>query len=182
MLPLFAGGILGPDLASLGYATLWNLRDRPHFDSSRTLHSERLRDFRVPASTRHITAYWAARDHPARINDGIDLLRRHLQAGDRVTTIAFANPFSFALGLQPARDANIFWDLAFSFDERHAPEPGKFLGDASLVMVPRLADRSQGWNFDSADALMRIYGGYLRANFVLVDSSRVWLLYRRRPA
>jgi len=181
MLPLFAGGILGRDLASLGYATLWNLRERPHFDRSRLLHSERLADLRVPASTQHMTSYWPARDHPANINDGIDLLVRHLQAGDRVTTIAFANPFSFALGLLPARDANIFWDLGFSFDEQHAPAPRDFLGDASLVMVPRLADRSQGWNFDSADALMRLYGPYLRANFVLVDTSREWLLYRRRP-
>jgi len=97
-----------------------------------------------------------------------------------VTTIAFANPFSFALGLQPARDANIFWDLGFSFDESHAPKAGEFLGDASLIMVPRLVDRSRGWNFDSADALMRLYGGCLRSNFDLVGTSREWLLYRRR--
>jgi hypothetical protein len=180
MVPLFAGGILAADIASLGYATLWNLREAPQFDPARLLHSERLRDFRVPAAATHITSYWLARDHPGNINDGIDLLRRNLQSGDRVTTIAFANPFSFALGLQPARDANIFWDLGFSFDESHAPKAGEFLGDASLVMVPRLVDRSRGWNFDSADALMRLYGGYLRSNFDLVGTSREWLLFRRR--
>jgi len=180
MLPLFAGSILVADIASLGYATLWNLREAPHFDPSRLLHSERLRDFRVPAAASHVTSYWLASDHPGNINDGIDLLRMNLQSGDRVTTIAFANPFSFALGLQPARDANIFWDLGFSFDESHAPKASEFLGDASLIMVPRLVDRSRGWNFDSADALMRLYGGYLRSNFILIDTSREWLLYRRR--
>jgi len=99
IIPLIAGPTLLRDAASFGYSSLWHLRERPHYDASRRLHSEQLQDFYVPASVTHITSYWPARDHPANINDGIDLLRRHLQAGDRVTTIAYTNPFTFALGL-----------------------------------------------------------------------------------
>ncbi|HXW13759.1 MAG TPA: hypothetical protein VEN79_04550 [Terriglobia bacterium] len=181
MLPIFCGTILARDLASCAYVVAWDVERRPVFDASRRLHSVRLRDFYVPASTEHSTAYWLASDHPAKINDGIDLLRRYLQKGDRVTTIAFTNPFSFALGLTPARDGFLWWDLNFSFDRLHFPPAEDFLGDASLVMVPRLADRSRGCCFETADVLLGLYGDYLRAHFHKLDSTNTWVLYRRNP-
>jgi hypothetical protein len=177
--PLFAGPILGRDLTSLAYACAWNLRERPKFDSSRYLHSTALRDFRVPASTPHITCYWAARDHPTNINDGIDLLRRNIVNGDRVTTIAYTNPFSFALGLKPAHDGPQWWDLDFSFNERTFPSAQSVLADASVVMVPRLVDRSQGWSFETVDLMLRLYGPYLQTHFQLLGVSNQWMLYRR---
>lgn len=66
------------------------------------------------AKLTHIAA--AARDNPAGINDGIDLLNGHLEKGDRVTTIANSKPLSFALGLKPARDGPLWWELNFSFN------------------------------------------------------------------
>jgi hypothetical protein len=180
ILPLVAGGILARDVASLVYATLWDITERPHSDSSRLLHSRYLKDFLVPASTSHVTAYWLARDHAANINDGIDLIRRHLTKDDRVTTLAFTNPFSFALGLPPAKDGNQFWDLGISFDEQHAPPADEYLGSASLVMVPRMLDRSRGAGFETVDVLLRLYGHTLESRFVLVGTSSQWLLYRRQ--
>ncbi len=180
VLPLICGLILGRDLASFAYVAEWNLIERPHYDPTRILHSERLLDFRVPATTAHITSYWPARDHPANINDGIDLLRRNLRPGERVTTLAHANPFSFALGIPPAHDGPQWWDLNFSFDPQHYPPVASVLGEAPIVMVPKFTDRSQGWNFDVVDVLLRVYGPYLEANFELQDQSSHWLLYRRR--
>jgi hypothetical protein len=181
VIPLVAGAIALKDAASFSYATLWNIEADTHFDPSRYIHSQYLRDFRVPSSTDHITAYWPARDHPANINDGIDLLRRHVSAGDKVTALAYSNPFSFALGLPPARDGDQFWDLNISFDAEHAPPPSRVLGDALWVMVPKApASHSQGWNFDTLDVLLRLYGAYMRANYRLADASAHWLLYRRR--
>ena len=181
VVPVFCGTILVPDLASCAYAWAWNVEKRPVYSPSRRIHSTNLRDFYVPESTQHITAYWPARDHPARINDGIDLLQRYLQRGDRVTTVAFGNPFSFALGLMPARDGPLWWDLNFSFDRLHHPAAEDFLGDASLVMVPRLADRSNGCCFATADVVLELYGDYLHAHFHELASTDTWLLYRRNP-
>jgi len=181
MLPIFCGTIIARDLASCAYAVAWDVGKRPIFPAWRRLHSVSLGDFYVPASTEHMTAYWPARDHSARINDGIDLLQKYLQKGDRVTTIAFANPFSFALGLTPARDGYIWWDLNFSFDRLHFPPAKDFLGDASLVMVPRLADRRWGCCFETADVLLAQYGDYLHAHFYEIASTDSWVLYRRNP-
>jgi hypothetical protein len=179
LLPLVAGPIFYRDAASFSYAAVWNLMERRDFEPSRRFHSAALEDFHIPASTMHMSSYWPARDHPANINDGIDLLRRHLQPGDRVTTIAFVNPFSFALGLQPARDGPQWWDVKFSFDERHHPAAESFLGSASLVMVLRKTEPSQ-WDFETVDLMLRLYGDYLQSHFELLDVSDHWILYRRR--
>jgi hypothetical protein len=153
---------------------------RPAIDASRRMHSRPLGDFLVPAGTNHLTAYWPSRDHPAKINEGIDLIRRHLSPGDRITAIAFTNPFSFALGLPPAHDACQWWELNMSFDERHHPRAEDVLANSTLVIVPRLTDRDQGWSFETVDAMLSLYGEYLNSHFEQIDSSASWTLYRRR--
>jgi len=182
LLPIFCGTILVRDLASSAYAVVWSIRDSSGLEASQRLNSVRLTDFLVPPSTDHVTAYWLARDYPRNINDGIGLLRKHMLKGDSVTTIAFTNPFSFPLNLTPARDYFLWWDLGFSFDERHFPAAKEFLGDASLVMVPRLADRTQGCCFETVDLLLKLYGAYLSANFHEQASSDNWTLLRRNSS
>ena len=181
LIPILFGSILLHDSVSFAYAVVWDFMRRPTVQSSQKFHSLALRDFIVPASTDHVTDYWLAREHPAKINDGIDLLRRHLQAGDRITTIDYGNPFSFALGTGPARDWNLWWDLHFSFDERHAPVPEAFLGDASVVMVPRFAKNSPGFAMDGIEAMTNLYGTYLHNHFYEVESTATWTMYRRNP-
>jgi hypothetical protein len=181
MIPILCGTILARDVASCAYAVKWDLRGRPTYDPSQRMHSANLRDFYISPSVWKITAYWPARDFPARINDGIDLLRKNLQKDDRVTTVDYANPFSFALALPPANDALLFWDVNFSFDQLHFPPPKDFLGSASLVMVPRLADRSLGCCFQTPDLMLGIYGGYLHSHFHEIASTETWVLYRRNP-
>jgi hypothetical protein len=180
LMPLSAGPIIARDLASMTYSTAWNWVMRPAYPITRRLHSTNLRDFYVPESTQHITAYWPAREHPARLNDGIDLLRRNIKPGERVTTLAFANPFSYALGIPPAHDGPLWWDLNFSFDATHFPPVESVLGDASLVMVPTQADRSNGGSFAIVDALLLEYGNYLHQNFDKIAQTDTWTLYRRR--
>lgn len=179
LLPVLCGTILIRDAASCAYAIKWNLEGRAVYDPSQRIHSVNLRDFYISPSVWKITAYWPVRDFPARINDGIDLLQRNLQEGDRVTTLAFANPFSFALGLPPGNDDFLFWDVNFSFDQNNFPPPEKFLGRTSLVMVPRLSDRSLGGNFDTVDLMGEIYGGYLHSHFHEIAATDTWALYRR---
>jgi hypothetical protein len=158
------------------------LGKHPIVETSQRLNSTSLQDFYVPSSTQHVTAYWLARDYPSKINDGIELLEANLIAGDSITTVAFGNPFSFALHLMPARDHSLWWDLGISFDERHFPTAKEFFGDASIVMVPRLLDRAQGCCFETVDVLLQLYGDYLRANFWEQASNNTWILYRRKAA
>ncbi len=179
MFPLLFGSIVAGDLISYAYTVAWDLARGPSLPASQQFHSVSLRDFRVPTGTNHITTYWPSRDFPAKINDGIDLLKRRLQPGDRITTIDFANPFSFALGIPPAHDKTVFWDLHVTFDTKRPPKPSEFLGDASVVMVPRLTDRSEGFGFVTADTLMNLYGAYLHTNFHEVESTENWTMYRR---
>lgn len=182
MFPMFCGMILARDVASCGYAFAWQIARRPAFDASRRLTSVDLRDFYVPASTSHTTAYWPARDYPEKINDGIALLRQSFTNGDRITTLAYANPFNFALSLPPARDGNVWWDLNFDFDKKHFPPAKEFLGDASLVIVPRLLNRNAGCCFETADIQLQLYGDYLRENFHQIGATETWVLYRRNKA
>lgn len=181
MLPVFCGTILARDVASCAYAVKWDLKGRPVYASSQRIHSANLQDFYISPSVWKITAYWPVRDFPARINDGIDLLQRNLQKDDHVTTLDYANPFSFALSLPPANDDLLFWDINFSFDQRHFPQSDKFLGSTPLVMVPRLADRSLGCCFETPDLMLQIYGSYLQSHFHEIASTDTWVLYRRNP-
>ncbi len=180
VLPLFCGTIMAADSASFAYASAWDLLKRPSFPGSRRIHAQGLRDLLVPESTQHLTSYWPAREFPLRINEGLDLLGKILTKGDKVTTIGFTDPFSLAFGLPPALDGNQWWDVNFSFDLKRHPSPEQFLGDVSLVMVPRRVAGVQGWNFDSEDAMLELYGNYLHSHFREFDSSEAWTLYRRQ--
>jgi hypothetical protein len=180
LLPIFCGTIFARDLASYAYAIAWNVLRRPAYDESRRIRSDSLADFYVPPSTDRMTAYWPAREHPEKINDGIDLLRRNLRPGDQVTAMALMNPFSFALGLKPPHDGELWWDLNMSFSMRHFPPPEEFLGEASIVMVPRYTSHFPDLEFDTVQALFFLYEEYLSTNFAERDSTGTWVLYRRR--
>jgi hypothetical protein len=179
LLPLLYGSIIVGEVASYAYVVAWDVARRPYTSASQRFHSAQLSDFHVPPGTDHITSYWPARDLPAHINDGIDLLRRNLRSGENVTTLAFANPFSFALGIKPARDRILFWDLHVTFDDKNPPSATEFLGNSSVVMVPRLPDRTTGFGFETADTMMTLYGSYLKSHFHEVESTKDWTMYRR---
>jgi hypothetical protein len=179
MLPIFCGTILARDVASCAYVIAWDVAKRPAFAESQRMHSVNLRDFYIPPSTGHLTVYWPAREYPARVNDGIDLLQKYRQKSDRVTTIGYADPFSFALGSTPARDWLLWWRPSFSYDRAHAPPAEAFLGDATLVMVPVTAGDDAVIAMDTVEPLLGLYGDYLRAHFHELASTNTWVLYRR---
>jgi hypothetical protein len=177
MLPIFCGPILARDAASSAYVITWDITKRPAFPEFQRMHSVHLRNFYVPSSSDHITAYWPAREYPARINDGIDLLQKYIRKSDRLTTIALTNPFSFAVGAMPARDGLLWWRPGYSYDKKHHPSAEAFLGDTTLVMIPLVPPSRFG--FDTVDVLLGLYGDYLRANFHELASTDTWRLYQR---
>ena len=182
ILPHFCFRLLHLDAGAVMYATGWNLFKRPSFDASRRLHANPLRDLRVPAGETLIGPYWYVRDFPDKMNDGLDLLRKHLSAADRVTTFGYTDPFSFAFGLKPCRDANQWWDKNYDFSASVHPAAEEFLGNATLVMVPVPDSRYTSGARETLETLKGLYDNYLQADFELVDKSQDWLLYRRRSA
>ncbi|HZB88779.1 MAG TPA: hypothetical protein VE291_09000, partial [Terracidiphilus sp.] len=177
--PLFCAPLVARDAESFAYTVKWDLEARPALTETQRFHIAPLRDFYVPPSTDHITGYWPARLYPANINDGIDLLRRHLETGDRVAVFGFANPFSYALGLPPAKDGNLWWDIYFDFDRKHHPTPDAYLGDAALVIAPTLTPDAPPDSVEINGVLTEIYGSYLHSHFHVVESTAIWTLYRR---
>jgi hypothetical protein len=178
LLPLCYGPILVSDAASYFYTITWDLVRRPSTPESQRFHSAQLRDFHIPPSTDHVTAYWEVRDLPAHLNDGIDLLRKNLRSGESVTTLDFANPFSFALGIKPARDRILFWDAHITYDPKNPPS-ADFLANSSVVMVPKYSDRSMRYTYATSDLLLGLYGGYLHDHFHEVASTTDWTMYRK---
>lgn len=179
LLPLFFGTIVLGDLASFAFTVAWDVTRRPHTPSSQQFRSAQLADFHVAPSATWITVHWPVRDFPARVNEGIDLLRRNLQSGETVTTLDYSNPFPFALGLKPSPDRILFSDLNVTFSLKNAPSANDYLGNASLVMVANLQNRNLGFGLPNYDALLGLYGGYLHDHFHKVESTDNWTLYRR---
>ena len=101
---------------------------------------------------------------------------------DRVVCVSFTNPFSFALELAPARGDALWWDISFSFNQKHFPRQDRVFSDASIVMIPKFGGRERGWEFEDVDLMMELYGDYIRNTFVEKDESEAWSLWvRRRP-
>jgi hypothetical protein len=177
IVPLFSFPILAGEIASTGYAIAWDLVKRPHYNPAKRIHSAQLQDFYVPVLPRRCGP-WPISEYPARINDGIDLLRANSQPNDRITTVEYVNPFSFALHTHPAHNGLLWWDFHFSFSETHYPPAQEFLGDTSLVIVPRNVDQNLGCDFTIPDLMLKLYGSYLQSHFHEIASTNTWILYR----
>jgi hypothetical protein len=112
------------------------------------------------------------------INDGVSLLKRHLQAGDRVWALEWPSPFSLALGIPPPSGGDAFWDFGRTIDERHAPSRESVMAEVSVVML-----RKQLLNVKDVQFLYETYvhGRGHQEDFKVVDESPFWLLLRRQP-
>jgi len=108
------------------------------------------------------------------VNDGIALLKRYIKPKDSVMSLDFSNPFSFGLGLSPARGGAIALQYGTTFNEFHKPEPEWLFGYATLVMVPK-----KFLDFGNEN-ILRLYGPYLNLHFQLIAESAQWRLYRNR--
>ena len=126
------------------------------------------------------TAYWTAAKFPEKLNDGIDLLRTNLQRGDRVTTLANTDPFSFALGIPPANDGLLSWDLNMLIQPKSLPYgTGSFWGMQHWLWFRGLPMEGTGCCFETPDMMLELYGGYLHSHFQEIASTDAWILYRR---
>jgi hypothetical protein len=176
LVPLLVGPLLGKDTAAiLNAATLHAGHKAPV--GTEGFHSATLRDFVIPSDRTvisDIAPSQPAAVYPAQVNDGIELLRRHVGDQARVLALDFSNPFPFALDLPPVRGGSTSWLLDASFSKSVYLAPEDVFGDADYVMIPRYERNST-----TVLALRQIYAPYIVRNFRLVDRTEIWDLYQR---
>jgi len=102
--------------------------------------------------------------------DGLRLLQKHLQPGDKLVTLDVSNPFNFALGLTPARGDALGWHEGKTFSRRTHLQAERVFADADWIIAAKRGERE----------VMPVYRGFIRDFYVDVDSTAAWTLYKRR--
>lgn len=109
-----------------------------------------------------------------KINDGLGLLKRETSDSTRVAVFDYTNPFPFGL-LRPPSCSPTTWHFHITVGREAYPEPGRALGDADAVMVPKEPEI-----LATTDFLQEVYGGYLAEKFERKAQSVHWILYTRK--
>ena len=112
------------------------------------------------------------------IGAGVDLLKTVNYEQHSVFAFDQVNPFLYALYMKPpANSYPLFWVGGPSHASRadKLPSAASLFCGADFVMVPRLP-----YNASQLSIMQRIYGRYLRNNYVLTRKSAYWELWMRR--
>ncbi len=157
---VFTVTALMPSLIGLGYATLLSAQAKRH---EIPMAGKPLSTFIPTGTDNHYRAF---------VNDGLALVKQHTRPGDTVMSLEFSNPFSFGLGMKPARGGTPTLDYLTTFNDAHRPTPEWLIGSARLVMVPKI------YSHPSLENILRLYGPYLNTHFHLEGESRQWRIYR----
>jgi hypothetical protein len=178
---VFLGRIAWKDAYSLVNMIAWNEYRIAQGPAPQHFEAEPLRDFVIPATSEWRTAYSRAKQVPARVNDGLALIRRHVPRQRKILVLAFTDPFSFALGLVPPRNVPLWWDPGFSFNEAVHPTPTTLFSDADFVVIPILRESDDGCCLEIQSALSKLYGDYLSEHFSEIGRSEFWSLLVKSP-
>lgn len=176
---VFFGNIFSKDIMSIGYSIAGSISSAGKETVTNRIAADSLRNFVIPRNAQWRTAYWLANEFPGRINDGLSLLQRHASSDTRLLVLALTDPFSFALGLPPAKGVLAWWDLNYSFNEQAHPAPSHLFAEANYVMVPILREEDKGCCQPTVHVLLDLYGQYLKAHFFEIGRSGSWILMKR---
>lgn len=108
------------------------------------------------------------------LNDGLDLLTRDGLTGRRIENLAFSNPFPVAFRAPPPRGVALWWDENRTFTVDRLT-PAAALGDAEVVMVPRL-----WWQEQITIALLSVVQPALTRDYT-PHESHYWTAWVRKP-
>lgn len=108
------------------------------------------------------------------LNDGLDLLARDGLTQQRIANLSFDNPFPAALHAPPPRGVALWWDENRTFTTDKL-SPDMVLGDADVVMVPKL-----WWDELIATTLLGVVHARLVQDFI-PHESRYWTAWVRKP-
>jgi hypothetical protein len=168
------------DLISISDTTMWREYKSKGAPQSQRIAAPRLLDFVVPGTSEHRTQFWRAKVMPARINDGLALLRKHVDQNSRILVFATANPFPFALEITAPRGGPLWWDRNLSYNVQYHPTADAIFADVNLVMIALLKPDDDGCCNEIVQDMSTFYMGYLSNHFSELDRSETWLLLRRR--
>jgi hypothetical protein len=152
-----------------------------HASAGTKFEAPRLSDFVIPDGAQRYTAYSRAAAVPAEINDGLALLRQHMAPGSKIVTLAASDPFSLALGTEPARGAPIWWDMNLSFNMTHYPVPQHLFAEADYVIYPIIVDKTKECcpGTMTLEALSTLYMPYLDRHYTELGRSPHWVVLKR---
>jgi hypothetical protein len=110
------------------------------------------------------------------INDGLDMLRKHMKAEPNqehcITAIDFCDPFSYALGTRSARFMLATPSVGVNLDATHHPAPEHLFSGVDWVMEPRRPMSDKPVNTYVPDFM-----NYVRAHYQMVDHSTYWIMW-----
>ena len=97
-----------------------------------TLRSTRLNDFRIEILG---SRKGEMKEYMATVNEGMELLRRHLDPQTRLAVFLFSDPYQIALGLPPA--GGLICLDSYELNQRSHPPLKKMLGNATCILTVR---------------------------------------------
>jgi hypothetical protein len=114
--------------------------------------------------------------YAVKVNDGIELLRRHPELDQAaVATLDFSDPFSFSLQRHSPPHMPVGLQYGFNVTNTVAPEPERIFEGCDAIMIPTFPDDPVR-TFVILDA---DYRDYLARHFIAVDRSPQWQLLKR---
>jgi hypothetical protein len=182
MLPIFYGYLVGKDVASIAYSAWWNRVQLPSLHPEQRFHSDTMGDFIIPENSYWTTAYSYARDVPKTINDGLQLVERHIQDDTRIFCLCLTDPFSYALGQSPAKGTPLWWDENISFSASIHPDSEILFRNVDFVVMPVIDEDNAGCCGNTVLSMEQIYGGFLENYFFETDRSTYWILLERKSS
>jgi hypothetical protein len=179
LLVLVAGLFAAPPILLQSVGLVYGFieaRGNPNPPGVLRFESARLRPLVLYDAPPHdVDTYSNGREYVSSLNDGMRLLAAHTGASDKITTLDMFNPFAYAMNREPIRGGIAAAAYRYTLDDAHHPSPGRFFGDATVVMVPtRPATPAIFY-----DGYRKIYEPAIEAGFRLQAESPRWRLYRR---
>ena len=175
----FFPNVVVKDILSIGNSLAGSVYTAAAENRQQRFDAPRLHDFLIPATSPWKTAYWEAGREPEAINDGLQLIRRHIDKKDRIVVLAVTDPFSLPLDLVPPTGIPVWWDMNVSFNATAHPSYAQVFGQSNFVLYPILRANDNGCCRDAVEALLEIYGTPLGRDFGEVERSKYWILLKR---
>jgi len=106
-----------------------------------------------------------------RINDGIEMLRRHTvgYCDKSIGCLDFVNPFPMILHSPYPAGQPAWVDYGNTFNESNCIAPEVFFGKMDFLMVPTRSNAQ--W---CEMGLIKVYGDYITTHFKMVDHDDCW--------
>jgi hypothetical protein len=159
---LFSLPTLGIDIKSVSHVL--HVSKPANAMDTGLLKTTNLQDFRFDAKGVQATN---SKGYVDELNDGISLLRRHMDPGMRLCSTLFSNPFHLALGLKPAKGGLTCWADCV-LNSRSHPALSHMIGNSTHIIVSR-----------DGDDVKSVYGAEWDAlKLEIVEKSKFFTLYK----